>query len=120
MLTTWGRSLTYWVRFAEARLHHSIQSLGIDEQVIAGGVEVVDYRLVTEVVTLVKTTGQGVGWGTGCLCQQQSPALSPYFLFHTLQQRSADALFLRLPRSAEPVQVESALGEGMGAIASKP
>jgi hypothetical protein len=80
----------------------------------------VDYRLTAEAVTLVETAGQGVGRSTGCLCQQQSPTLGLYFLFDTAQQRPADALSLRLPRGAEPVQVESALGEGMGAVAGKP
>jgi hypothetical protein len=80
----------------------------------------VDYRLVAEAVTLVETAGRGVGQGTGCLCQQKSPALGPYFLFQTAQQCPADALSLRLPRSAEPVQVESALGERMRAVAGKP
>ena len=78
-----------------------------------------DYRLVAETMTFIETAGRGIGWRTGGLYQQQSATLGPYFLFHTAEQRSANALSLRLPRGAEPVQVESALSEGMGAVAGK-
>jgi hypothetical protein len=93
------------------------QMLAEDQEVISRRIEIVDDRLTGITATFVKPARRSISRGSGRFYQQQVASLGLYLGFHPTQQSAPNTTSLSRGVHCDPIQVEAALSERMGAEA---